>query len=329
MWLCDGADISATTNFGFTLLHAAAMRNSTGVLTSLDWALANDDFLLMTDNAGRTAFDVACLHSFHAAAEQLSLGRMGCPPQPVAASVSAHDDDCTFDSIDAHTLTARDFIANFLVPGRPLLIRGALTDPGTREPFPFFDPESWSLDAIKASPWGRLPVAMGEIPYAASFGSRSTTVSLAAACDFFSKLAKNKENTRQYVFESIPLDSEVTRGFSIPTVGLHPSVTGFRPQKVQLSLGAAGSGAPLHFHSAAVNLLIRGAKRWSLVPPSAAHYSSIHPAEMSDAADENLRPLKCLQRTGDVIFVPDQWAHQVLNLEESVGFAAEVGERNW
>jgi hypothetical protein len=30
------------------------------------------------------------------------------------------------------------------------------------------------------------------------------------------------------------------------------------------------------------------------------------------------------QRAGEVLFVPSMWTHQILNLAESVGFAAEI-----
>ena len=33
---------------------------------------------------------------------------------------------------------------------------------------------------------------------------------------------------------------------------------------------------------------------------------------------------ECVQRPGDVLFVPDNWGHAVLNLAPSVGFASEV-----
>lgn len=35
-------------------------------------------------------------------------------------------------------------------------------------------------------------------------------------------------------------------------------------------------------------------------------------------------PLRCTQEAGDVLFLPPLWAHAVLNLAESVGYAAEL-----
>jgi hypothetical protein len=34
--------------------------------------------------------------------------------------------------------------------------------------------------------------------------------------------------------------------------------------------------------------------------------------------------LRCIQHAGDVLFVPPMWGHATLNLDESIGFAAEL-----
>jgi hypothetical protein len=36
-------------------------------------------------------------------------------------------------------------------------------------------------------------------------------------------------------------------------------------------------------------------------------------------------PLECIQEEGDVVFIPQGWAHAVLNLQNSVGVAVEFG----
>lgn len=40
-----------------------------------------------------------------------------------------------------------------------------------------------------------------------------------------------------------------------------------------------------------------------------------------------LRPLECEQHAGDMLFVPDLWAHGVLNMDEVIGFATEFNAR--
>ena len=49
-------------------------------------------------------------------------------------------------------------------------------------------------------------------------------------------------------------------------------------RKVQLFLGPAGSGAPMHAHGPAFNALAEGRKRWALLPPAAQVQSNAHPS---------------------------------------------------
>ena len=110
----------------------------------------------------------------------------------------------------------------------------------------------------------------------------------------------------------------------------------FRPHPPQFYLGPAGTGAPLHFHGDAFNALAHGRKRWWLFPPDAANYSITPASEwVRRVLPELCRrcehhelpsrecPLVITQRAGDVLFVPRDWAHAVLNVQPSVGFAVE------
>ena len=100
-------------------------------------------------------------------------------------------------------------------------------------------------------------------------------------------------------------------------------------RSVQFAVGGAGSGAPMHYHKAAVNTLVYGKKRWWLAPPRDAIYSSIPAAAWAEgggparAAAAGRTLLRCVQRPGDVLFLPDFWGHAVLNEEASVGVASE------
>ena len=129
------------------------------------------------------------------------------------------------------------------------------------------------------------------------------------------------------------------------------------PAATQWYLGPPGSGAPIHFHQDAWNALAYGSKRWLLLPPGESRYSSQpildlltssdfasslmqpeHPAEDSDAGagdkdsststhqgPEVAAPLECVQAAGEVMFIPNNWGHAVLNLESVVGVAVEFG----
>ena len=102
-----------------------------------------------------------------------------------------------------------------------------------------------------------------------------------------------------------------------------------KPAAIQWYLGPRNSGAPIHFHGDAWNALAHGRKRWLLLPPAEARYSAqpISQWLQEDAAQlERLGqepPLECVQEAGDVLYVPCDWGHGVLNLEASVGVAVE------
>ena len=49
-------------------------------------------------------------------------------------------------------------------------------------------------------------------------------------------------------------------------------------ETVQWYFGTPGSGAPLHYHGNAVNVLVRGSKLWLVLPPRNAVYSRQHPS---------------------------------------------------
>ena len=66
----------------------------------------------------------------------------------------------------------------------------------------------------------------------------------------------------------------------------------------QFYLGAPGTGAPVHFHTDAMNLLIHGRKRWVMLPPRHAIYSKEH---ISTWLAEDLEQSKA---KGHAIFAP-------------------------
>jgi mannose-6-phosphate isomerase-like protein (cupin superfamily) len=93
-------------------------------------------------------------------------------------------------------------------------------------------------------------------------------------------------------------------------------------------VGGAGTGAYCHQHSAAYNALIYGRKRWFVYPPNA--FFGPHGAVMLEWLNTTYphlptRPVECIQESGETLFVPQGFPHCVLNLQESVGIAIEIG----
>ena len=110
----------------------------------------------------------------------------------------------------------------------------------------------------------------------------------------------------------------------------------FQVHPAQFYLGAAGSGAPLHFHGDAFNVLVHGRKQWWLFPPDAGNYSAMPAMQWVSEVlpglckrceqrelPERACPLVVTQEAGDLLFVPRDWAHATLNLQPSVGYAIE------
>ena len=136
----------------------------------------------------------------------------------------------------------------------------------------------------------------------------------------------------------------------------------------QWALGGAGTGAPVHYHNTAWNMLAYGAKKWYLYSPRDAimsnrqimdfvetdlvHFSSRGKVKEEGRDEDRQRkaeggggyqymnlntihrnysvaPMTCVQTAGDVIIVPESWGHGVLNIQDSVAVATESKSAMW
>eukprot|EP00037_Helgoeca_nana_P027621 m.317511 g.317511 ORF g.317511 m.317511 type:complete len:713 (+) comp27556_c0_seq1:333-2471(+) len=92
--------------------------------------------------------------------------------------------------------------------------------------------------------------------------------------------------------------------------------------------GPAGSSVTLHEHTNAWNALVFGMKRWIMLPPYIQNGPTGLPVEQwleewypkfHDDAYE------CTQYAGDLIYVPTNFMHTLINLQASIGVAVEFG----
>jgi hypothetical protein len=118
-----------------------------------------------------------------------------------------------------------------------------------------------------------------------------------------------------------------------------------------LFVGSRRSGISMHHHKAAWNALLFGRKLWILTPPRSSRFRreelaatsfegewfaeaeartvsrAAHAQPRAAArADEPVHSASeerryCVQREGDVLYVPAGWGHSTINLRESVGVA--------
>ncbi|XP_058738940.1 arginine-specific demethylase JMJ22 [Vicia villosa] len=122
-----------------------------------------------------------------------------------------------------------------------------------------------------------------------------------------------------------------------------------RPDYRWIIIGPAGSGSSFHVDpnsTSAWNAVIKGSKKWILFPPDVIP-PGVHPspdgAEVASpvsimewfmnfyGATKNWkkRPIECICKAGEVIFVPNGWWHLVINLEESIAITQNyVSRRN-
>ena len=77
-------------------------------------------------------------------------------------------------------------------------------------------------------------------------------------------------------------------------------------------MGPRASGAQVHYHGDAVNLLVYGRKRWALLPPGIAEYSKAPAAEwfatrLPELLDAQVGVVQCIQEGGEAMYVPAGW----------------------
>merc|ERR1711924_316872 len=112
---------------------------------------------------------------------------------------------------------------------------------------------------------------------------------------------------------------EKTQGRLREDYSLPAWVQRITPLVTEFALGPPMSGANMHFHGAALSALVHGRKRWGLLPPASAYFSTKPGREWFDSHDATKPFVRhCVQRAGDLIFIPRNWGHAVINLQTSV-----------
>lgn len=191
--------------------------------------------------------------------------------------------------------------------------------------------------------FGHRPVDVGKVPYAKLFDlavERTTLkdyVTRAAATVAGAPTGDKELATPNYVFqvdteacvEARQLLGRIVEA-ALPSSGENPIVcppqgglTGLK--SVHYYLGARWTGAPFHIHADALNLVVSGKKRWWVVPPRDAVWSKRHIHEYvkegkggpgGGGANDEERPMECVQRDGDLVYVPGNWGHAAMNVED-------------
>eukprot|EP00117_Sycon_ciliatum_P046579 scpid45806/ scgid33341/ JmjC domain-containing protein 8; Jumonji domain-containing protein 8 len=332
----EGLDVSHRTLLGMTSLHVAALRGHSNIVPQI---LSAGVKVSEKDEYGRTAMDYVCELRYAASEFSASLNvplPANCPT-PVLKTGSSPlqaaggewldtyrevpqallTDSCDIDSIPADT-TGDEFFRNYLSLQKPVIIRHGLSNWAELK-------RKLQRRAVDRE-YGSLLFKRSTVPYADTFGLEHSVSSLHDYLGYLSQLAENEKDgnnaqNAEYIFTSLAPDHPMRPLFKEPDA-LDPNATHISTQSVQFYVGPALTGAPPHFHNFAWNGLVYGAKRWFIFPPQKSLYSKQPVLDWYKTYTHG-STLECTQHAGDVLFVPALWAHAVINLKESVGFASE------
>ena len=73
----------------------------------------------------------------------------------------------------------------------------------------------------------------------------------------------------------------------------------------QIFFGSDGSGATIHWHAAAFNILYVGMKEWHITPPKHRGFSGMPAQQVKAKIGDEPFVLKCTQFPGDLLYIPD------------------------
>lgn len=209
-----------------------------------------------------------------------------------------------------------EFYRDYVLTSTPVVFRGAARGQRLERAF-----ERGAF--LKA--YGNDQVDVGAIPYPSSFGVPGQRVTMRAVAEMQQAEEKGSSSassfTANYAFSTAPPAWQQRLWTDAPLPSFVP-LAGQQNAELQFYLGPGGSGAPMHFHGHAVNSLAYGEKRWFLLPPADAYYSTLSAAQFVREGHGEAAA-QCTQRSGDILFVPSLWSHATLNLRQTIGVAHE------
>lgn len=92
-------------------------------------------------------------------------------------------------------------------------------------------------------------------------------------------------------------------------------------KKFTLTIASEGFGIGMHKHNAAMFMLLVGRKKWYMTNSTdldgVVSESETHPRFYRELSSH-----KCIQQPGEVLYVPNDWYHEIFNLEYTLGIQA-------
>ena len=232
--------------------------------------------------------------------------------------------------VDANALTTDMFSDRFLSQRKPVIIRGALAH------WPAVSEGKWELSTLLKR-FKHIVFKVGE-----DDSGRKLKIKMKTFMDY---MKHQTDDSPLYLFESgmVGASSSLRDDYWIPEYFpddyLNLVGKDNKPPHKWFCMGPKRSGTTVHrdpMGTAAWNAVTMGVKRWVLFEPQedktlvkarkykqkgeddeAIHYFDFLLPRMRQA-NPNLRIYECIQQPGDLIFVPGQWWHGVLNLTDTV-----------
>ena len=226
-------------------------------------------------------------------------------------------------------ISVEEFVLKFEKPNKPVLLEGCIDD--------WKALGNWDRDYLMKL-CGDSKFSVGPVEMKLE--------------DYFKYSDEVREERPLYLFD--PKFAE-----KVPALGLEYEVPVYfredlfgvlgngRPDYRWIIIGPVGSGSSFHVDpnsTSAWNAVIKGSKKWVLFPPDVTP-PGVHPspdgAEVASpvsiiewfmnfyGATKNWkkRPIECICKAGEVIFVPNGWWHLVINLEESIAITQNYVSR--
>ncbi|KAL6997883.1 Arginine-specific demethylase jmj22 [Sarracenia purpurea var. burkii] len=228
-------------------------------------------------------------------------------------------------------ISVDEFILGFEEPNKPVLLEGCMVNWAALQ--------KWDRDYL-VEMCGDVPFSVGPVEM--------------KLADYFRYSDQAREERPLYLFdpkfaekiERLGSDYEVPAYFN---EDLFSVLGNERPDYRWIIIGPAGSGSSFHIDpnsTSAWNAVIKGSKKWVLFPPDVVP-PGVHPSP--DGAEVacpvsiiewfmnfynatkkwEKKPIECVCKAGEVIFVPNGWWHLVINLEDSIAITQNfVSRRN-
>ncbi|KAJ3028601.1 UNVERIFIED_CONTAM: hypothetical protein HDU68_001328 [Siphonaria sp. JEL0065] len=232
-----------------------------------------------------------------------------------------------YDNIDRrHGLSLQQFIDEYDAPGKPVILTDVVTQ------WPAFG--KWDMDYLEKT--------VGDIEF------RAESVDLpfktyAAYARHCRENGGSFEEAPLYLFDKyFSKRTDLCNDFNVPEYFsqdlFHLLGANERPDYRWIIIGPPRSGSTYHLDpnsTSAWNAVITGSKKWLLFPPDCIPPGVFPSADGSEVTtpislaewflnhyDEMkgwpVKPIECICRAGEILYVPRGWWHCVMNIEESI-----------